>query len=505
MTVDAQLSRAVAGPDRTTLIVYLGALTAMFMGVLDMNIVVTALPTIAHDLGNVHLLGWVGAAYLLSTAAASPFYGKLGDMYGRKPVVIFAVGVFLLGSLLCGFAWSMEALIGARVIQGIGGGGLMVSAFAIIGELFEPRERARYQGYSSAVFTLGSVLGPVGGGYLTDLLGWRSIFLVNIPIGVAVLAIVMIGMRRKANTVHHSIDILGGVLLAIATVAIVYWSDHVLEPTGQDVWTYLLPVIGAVAIVAFVLVERRAAEPIIPLRLFANRTITMVTIVSVLGGMSTLGLYFYFALFMQMITGLPPGELGLLFLPMSVTVAVVSITAGRIVASTGRYKWLTVAGMAVGIGLMLFYANMDANTPLWVLCVASMAFGVSMGLTMQTLVVAIQAAAPLQDIGAATGLITQARTIGASLGLALNGAVMVLGLTHATVTLAPEAAAAIPGGLAAITPKSLDGLAGPIRDAVLHAYAGGFAPTYLFVGVLYLIATVLLALLPNAQIPKRAH
>ncbi|MGN6683424.1 MAG: MDR family MFS transporter, partial [Devosia sp.] len=423
MTVDAQLSRAVAGPDRTTLIVYLGALTAMFMGVLDMNIVVTALPTIAHDLGNVHLLGWVGAAYLLSTAAASPFYGKLGDMYGRKPVVIFAVGVFLLGSLLCGFAWSMEALIGARVIQGIGGGGLMVSAFAIIGELFEPRERARYQGYSSAVFTLGSVLGPVGGGYLTDLLGWRSIFLVNIPIGVAVLAIVMIGMRRKANTVHHSIDILGGVLLAIATVAIVYWSDHVLEPTGQDVWTYLLPVIGAVAIVAFVLVERRAAEPIIPLRLFANRTITMVTIVSVLGGMSTLGLYFYFALFMQMITGLPPGELGLLFLPMSVTVAVVSITAGRIVASTGRYKWLTVAGMAVGIGLMLFYANMDANTPLWVLCVASMAFGVSMGLTMQTLVVAIQAAAPLQDIGAATGLITQARTIGASLGLALNGAV----------------------------------------------------------------------------------
>ncbi|MBN9306393.1 MAG: MFS transporter [Devosia sp. 67-54] len=505
MTIDAQLSRAEAGPDRTTLIVYLGALTAMFMGVLDMNIVVTALPTIAHDLGNVHLLGWVGAAYLLSTGAASPFYGKLGDMYGRKPVVIFAVTVFLLGSLLCGFAWSMEALIGARVIQGIGGGGLMVSAFAIIGELFEPRERARYQGYSSAVFTLGSVLGPVGGGYLTDLLGWRSIFLVNIPIGLAVLAIVALGMRRKANAVHHRIDILGGVLLAIATVAVVYWSDHVLEPTGQDVWTYLLPVIGAVAVVAFVLVERRAAEPIIPLRLFANRTISMVTIVSVLGGMSTLGLYFYFALFMQMITGLPPGELGLLFLPMSVTVAVVSIAAGRIVASTGRYKWLTVAGMAVGIGLMLFYANMDANTPLWVLCIASMAFGVSMGLTMQTLVVAIQAAAPLQDIGAATGLITQARTIGASLGLALNGAVMVLGLTHATVALAPDVAAAIPGGLAAITPKSLEGLAGPVRDAVLHGYATGFAPTYLFVGGLYLAATVLLALLPDAQIPKRAH
>jgi EmrB/QacA subfamily drug resistance transporter len=504
MTAEAQLSDVVAGPDRTTLLVYFGALTAMFMGVLDMNIVVTALPTIAHDLGNVHLLGWVGAAYLLSTGAASPFYGKLGDMYGRKPVVVFAVAVFLLGSLLCGFAWSMEALIGARVIQGIGGGGLMVSAFAIIGELFEPRDRARYQGYSSAVFTLGSVLGPVGGGYLTDLLGWRSIFLVNLPIGFAVLAIVWLAMQRKANPVHHRIDVLGGVLLAITTVTIVYWSNRVLEPSGLDIWAYLLPAIGVVSLIAFVVVERRAAEPIIPLRLFANRTISMVSIVSLLSGMSTLGLYFYFALFTQMITGLPPGELGLLFLPMSVTVAVVSIAAGRIVARTGRYKWLTVAGTAVGIGLMLFYANMDANTPLWVMCVASMAFGVSMGLTMQTLVVAIQAAAPLKDIGAATGLITQARTIGASLGLALNGAVMVLGLTQATATLAPGIAAAIPGGLAALTPKAVADLAAPTRDAVLHGYAAGFAPTFLFVGALYLAATIILALLPNAQIPKRA-
>lgn len=504
MTADVQTSSAVAGPDRTTLIVYFGALTAMFMGVLDMNIVVTALPTIAHDLGNVHLLGWVGAAYLLSTGAASPFYGKLGDMYGRKPVVMFAVAVFLLGSLLCGFAWSMESLIAARVVQGIGGGGLMVSAFAIIGELFEPRDRARYQGYSSAVFTLGSVLGPVGGGYLTDLLGWRSIFLINLPIGLAVLAIVALVMQRRTDTTTHKIDILGGALLAITTTTIVYWSNHILEPAGLDIWSYLLPAVGIVALVAFILIERRAAEPIVPLRLFGNRTISMVTAASVLGGMSTLGLYFYFALFTQMITGLPPGELGLLFLPMSVTVAVVSILAGRMVARTGRYKWLTVAGSAVGIGLMLFYASIDASTPLWVLCVASMAFGVSMGLTMQTLVVAIQAAAPLKDIGAATGLITQARTVGASLGLALNGGVMVLGLTQATAALSPDVAAAVPGGLSALAPKAVAELAPPLRDAVLHGYAAGFAPTFLFVGGLYLAMTVILALLPNIQIPKRA-
>src|SRR6185437_8239565 len=298
MTIEAQATAAASRPDRSTLLIYLCALTAMFMAVLDMNIVVTAMPTIAHDLGDVSLLGWVGAAYLLSSAAVSPFYGKLGDMYGRKSIVVFAVAAFLAGSLLCGLAWSMPSL--------------MVSAFAMIGELFEPRERAKYQGYSSIVFTVGTVVGPVGGGYLTDLFGWRSVFLVNMPIGVVVLAAIWLFMQRKPATAHHKVDILGGVLLAIGTVAIVYWSNHVLEAPVLDQWTIALPIIGIAAIVGFILVERRAAEPIVPLRLFANRTISIVVIASTLSGMVTLGLYFYFALFMQMITQLAPGPLGLL-------------------------------------------------------------------------------------------------------------------------------------------------------------------------------------------------
>jgi len=207
MTIEAQATAAASRPDRSTLLIYLSALTAMFMAVLDMNIVVTAMPTLAHDLGEVSLLGWVDAAYLLSSAAVSPFYGKLGDMYGRKSIVVFAVAAFLAGSLLCGLAWSMPALIAARVVQGIGGGGLMVSAFAIIGELFEPRERAKYQGYSSIVFTVGTVVGPVGGGYLTGLFGWRSVFLVNMPIGVLVLAAILLFMQRKPATAHHKVDI----------------------------------------------------------------------------------------------------------------------------------------------------------------------------------------------------------------------------------------------------------------------------------------------------------
>lgn len=506
MTIEAQAATAaVAGPSRTTLIIYFSALIAMFMATLDMNIVVTALPTIASDLGNVHLLGWVGATYLLSTAAVAPFYGKLGDMFGRKFIIMIAVVLFLAGSLLCGIAWSMEALIGARILQGLGGGGLMVSAFAVIGELFEPRDRAKYQGYSSAVFTLSSVLGPVGGGYITEAFGWRWVFLVNLPVGLAILAVIAAVMPRKLNAQKRHIDYAGGVLLALATIAVVYWSDHVLEPTGADITTFVLPIAAVVAIVAFIFTERRAAEPIIPLRLFANRTITLVTVISLLAGAVTLGLYFYFALYMQVITGLSPSELGLLFVPMSVTVAITSILAGRLVAATGRYKWLPVAGFAIGIVLMIFYALAGATQSLWVLGVSFVAFGMIMGLTMQTLMVAIQAAAPLQDIGAATGLITQARTVGASLGLAVNGAVMVLGLTTVSRALPGDLANTIPGGLSSVTPHALEALPDATRETVLQAYASGFAPVYWVAAAAYLAIVLLTLLLPNVQIPKHAQ
>jgi predicted MFS family arabinose efflux permease len=344
----------------------------------------------------------------------------------------------------------------------------------------------------------------VGGGYITEAFGWRWVFLVNLPIAIVILAIIALTMPRKFSERSHKIDYAGGVLLALATIAVVYWSDHVLEPTGADWMTFALPVVAVALIAAFIMVERRAEEPIIPLRLFANRTISLVTVISVLGGMSTLGLYFYFALYMQTITGLSPGALGLLFVPMSITVAITGILAGRVVAATGRYKWLPVVGSAIGVGLMLFYALADAGTPLWVFGLSFVAFGLSMGLTMQTLLVAIQAAAPLQDIGAATGLATQARTVGASLGLALNGAVMVLGLTTATRALPADVLAAIPAGLSGLAPKVVDALPDATREVVLHAYFAGFSPVYWFAGGVYLLTVVLTMLLPNVTIPKRA-
>lgn len=499
----AAVAEAPSRPDRTTLLVYFGALIAMFMATLDMQIVVTALPTIAGELGNLHLFGWVGSAYLLSTAAVSPFYGKLGDMYGRKNVVMTAIVLFLIGSAVCGMAWSMESLIAARILQGIGGGGLMVSAFAMIGELFGPRDRAKYQGYSSAVFALSSILGPVAGGYITDIFGWRWVFLVNLPVGLVVLTVIGLAMKSKFTEKKHKVDYLGGVLLAIATTAIVYWGDHVLDPTGPDLLTFVLPVIGVGAAIWFIMAERRAKEPIVPLRLFGNHTISIVTIVSLIAGSVTLGMFFYFALYFQTLTGLGPAEVGFLFLPASATSMVISMVAGRVIAATGRYKWMPVAAMAVGAVLMVAFTFVDAHTPLWLLAIMMAVFGISMGLQFQVLMVAIQAAAPLQDIGAATGLITQARTIGASVGLAINGAVMTFALTQQNAALPADVAAQLPDGLTGLSPHIASGLSAAARDVVLSHYSAGINVMFLWVAALYVLAMIFTIMLKDVQIPKR--
>ena len=504
MTSAAEVSDAFARPDGRTLAVYFSVLIAMFMAALDMNIVVTALPTIAGELGGLNLFGWVGAAYLLTTAAVSPFYGKLGDMYGRKPVLIVAIVLFLAGSLACGSMPSMPWLVAARVLQGLGAGGLMVSVFAVIGDLFSPRQRARYQGYSTAVFTLASIIGPVAGGYITANIGWRWIFLVNVPIGFIVLGLLMVVMKSTANGKHHHVDYAGGVLLAIATTAIVYWSDHILDSTGPTLWTFVLPAMAVLAGVLFVVVERRAPEPIIPLKLFANRSVSLVVAISVLGGMATLGLFFYFALYLQAITGLSPESVGFIFMPSSVTSLVGSMVAGSIIARTGRYKLFPVLSMALGVLTMLSFLLVTPSSPIWMLAVQMGFFGLSLGLSIQVMIIAVQNAAPREDIGAATGLVTLARTIGASLGLAINGAVMTSALHLQQSKLPPEVASKLPaGGLAGASPHDLASLPEAVRTVALSGYNTGFLTLFLFVAGVFALATLLSLLLPNVQLPKQ--
>ena len=510
MTTDATTdspatSEAPARPDRTTLLVYFGALIAMFMATLDMQIVVTALPTIAGELGNLHLFGWVGSAYLLSTAAVSPFYGKLGDMFGRRNIMLTTIVLFVLGSLACGLAWSMESLIAARILQGIGGGGLMVSAFAVIGEIFTPRERAKYQGYSSIVFTVASVMGPVAGGWLTQAVGWRWVFLINLPIGIAVLAIIAAGMKPRLNNVKRHIDYLGGVLMALATVAIVYWGDYVLEPGGQAVVTWLLPIVGIAAIAFFIYVERRAEEPILPLHLFRNPTIAMMAAITFIAGMVTLGQFFYYALFMQTVTGLGPAGVGLLFLPSTVSSTLTSMLVGNLVSRTGRYKWFPVAGMALGALVMAGTTLTTATTPIWMLAALFFVFGISMGLHFQVVMTAVQAAAPLKDIGAATGIVTQARTVGASLGLAVNGAVLTWALTKENASVPAAIASQIGEGLTNLSPATVAALEPATRLDVLAHYTNGFDFFLWWIAGLYAVMFVLALFVKNVAIPKRGH
>lgn len=475
----------------------------MFLATLDMQIVVTALPTIAGELGNLHLFGWVGAAYMLATAAVAPIYGKLGDMFGRKRVLLWSITLFLLGSLTCGLAWSMESLIAARILQGLGGGGLMVTAFAVIGELFEPRLRARYQGYSSAAFALSSVLGPVAGGTITETFGWRWVFLVNVPVGIAVFCVILAVMKSRPSGQKRRIDWLGGVLLAATTTVIVYWADHAFDPAGADLWTFLLPVIGALGIAAFIVAERRAEAPVVPLPLFANRTISIAIILQVIAGMVTLGMFFYLALYIQTVTGLSPATVGMLFMPSSICAMVTSMLSGNLVARTGRYKYLPVLGNLLGAAATFSFTIIDAATPLWLIATLMGFFGVSLGLSMQVLLTAVQHAAPPRDIGAATGLMTQSRTIGSSLGLAVNGAVLSMALAFQSRQLAPETAQALTDGLSGLSPHGLAALPAGIAADVLVHYSSGFDIMFSFITAMYVAGAAVALLMPDVLIPKR--
>lgn len=485
---------------RRKMTIYIAVLVGMFMASLDMQIVATALPTIAADLGKLELFGWVGAAYLLATAAVTPFYGKLGDLFGRKRVFMAAIGLFVVGSLVCGMAWSMESLIGARVLQGLGGGGLMTSAFGILADLFEPRERAKYQGYSSAVFTLSGLIGPVAGGVISQAIGWEYIFLINLPIGIAVIAVLAFAMPNFATGRQPKIDYPGGLLLAGAVTALVFWAEEVLGGGYGGAMVYVLPVVVIAALVAFVLVERRATEPMVPLHLLSNSTIALALTISVISGVSTLGMLNYFALFLQTVTGLPPALAGLLFLPSSVGSLVASIGTGYIVARTGRYKPFPVAAMALGIAVMLGFATVHATTPLWVIGILMFFFSFSIGMQMQTLMVAVQSAAPRKDVGAATGTLTLARMIGASLGLAANGGILTAGLVRGQAGIGAETLAAMPGPMTEMTPSAIATLPAAAAQEVIEVFAGAFHMVFYAGAALFAVGLLCALSLKNVKL-----
>ncbi|MGW9212752.1 MDR family MFS transporter [Embleya sp. NPDC055664] len=412
-----------APPDKIPLAV-LGPILGMFLGMLDGTIVGTALPTIVGDLGGLDRLSWVVTAYLLAAAATTPIWGKLGDLYGRKGAFTAAIGVFLVGSMASGLARNMNELIVFRAVQGLGAGGLMVGAFALIGVLVPPRQSGRVQSLFGAIMPIAMVGGPLLGGFLTDHLDWRWAFYVNVPVGLLALAVVGLGIRIEHVRIRARIDIAGAALLTTGIVALTLlagWAGTSHAWTSPRILG--LAALTVVALACFVPVERRAAEPIIPPRLFADRNFTLAQVLSFLVGAVMMAAMNYLPQYMQFVRETSPTAGGLLLLPLMFGMLGVQIATGRLIGRNGRYRVYPILGGAVMVVGALALLGLRVDTPTAVASALTAVVGIGIGFVMQSTMLITMNSADRRDLGAASGTATLTRTIGGSLGVALLGSV----------------------------------------------------------------------------------
>ncbi|HEY0761238.1 MAG TPA: MDR family MFS transporter [Pyrinomonadaceae bacterium] len=407
------------------LVVFGGLLLVMLLAALDSTIVATALPTIVRELGGLDHISWVVTAYLLAQTIVTPIYGKLGDLYGRKRVLQFAIIIFLIGSALCGLSQTMTHLILFRAIQGFGGGGLIVTTQAVVGDIIPPRDRGRYQGIFGAAFGVASIAGPLIGGYFTTNLTWRWIFYINLPVGILALAVLAATLPAQSNYVRHAVDYVGAALLAASLAAVVLVTDlGGITYAWSSPFMISLIVLAVVTLVAFLIVEQRAQEPILPLRLFRVRDVWVTSLVGLIIGFALLGSVTYLPLFLQIVKGLSPTESGLRMVPLMGGTLLTSILAGQIVSRTGRYKIFPIIGTATVTLSLFLISRMTTETSIFTASIYMLLLGIGLGFVMQVLIIAVQNAVEYHDLGVATSNAILFRFIGGSLGTALLGAVL---------------------------------------------------------------------------------
>ena len=432
MSLRESLARQPPGYDFTIgriLAIYSGLMLTLFLAALDQTIVATALPRIVSDLGGITQYSWVFTAYMLTSTVTVPLYGKLGDVYGRKNLFLFAISVFLLGSLLCGTATDMTQLVIFRAVQGIGAGGLFPLSLAVIGNIVPPRDRGRWQGLIGAVFAASSIIGPAVGGFIVDNASWRWIFLVNIPVGGLALVVVAIVMPRRAPLTQHSIDWLGAGLLAGGTAALLMalvWGGKSYPWTSAHVIGAF--VIAAALIVAFTAVERRAPEPILPFDILRNPIVAGSIACMALVGMAMFGTISYVPLFVQGVIGTSATSSGVVLTPLMLGAVTTSILTGQLVSRTGRYRWNAVLGPVVLTFGMILLWRMDVNTTNAEAARNMVVAGIGIGSMMQVFVLSVQNAVPRATIGSATALTQFSRQMGATIGVTVMGAIVNAGL-----------------------------------------------------------------------------
>jgi EmrB/QacA subfamily drug resistance transporter len=460
----------------------------MLLASLDQTIVSTALPTIVGEFGGLAHLSWIVTAYMLATTIVTPLYGKLGDLFGRKIVLQSAILLFLVGSALCGLSRSMGALIAFRAVQGLGGGGLMVTTMAAIGDIIPPRDRGRYQGFFGGVFGLSTVLGPLIGGFFVEHLSWRWIFYINLPLGLAALGVIAIAFTSPADRRRPAIDVAGAALMAILLTGLV-----LLTSLGGHTYPWGSPAILGLAALAetalagFIIVERRAAEPILPLPLFANPTFLVACAVGFIVGLAMFGSVTYMPMYLQVVKGVSPSAAGLQLTPMMGGVLVTSIASGQIISRVGRYRLFPIIGtavMAIGLGLL---STLGTASSLWAAPAYMLVLGLGLGMVMQVLVLAVQNTVDYSNLGVATSGTTLFRSTGGSVGVSLFGAIFAANLASGLARHMPPGAALPSASDAA----ALAALPPGVRSVYLEMFTAALHPVFLSAAAIAAFAFVL--------------
>jgi EmrB/QacA subfamily drug resistance transporter len=465
---------------------------------LDQTIVATALPTIVGDLGGLEHLSWVVTAYLLASTITGPLYGKFGDLYGRKPTLQVAIVIFLVGSMLCGIAQNMPELISFRAVQGLGAGGLITTTIAVVGDIIPPRDRGRYQGIFGAVFGVSTIVGPLLGGFFVDNLSWRWIFYVNLP--VAAVAMVVIGavFHTRAERVEHAVDYAGAALLAGGLSAVVLFTS-----LGGTTFAWsssesiVLAVLGVVLLALFLVAERRASEPILPLELFRNRIFSVCAGIGFIIGLALFGSVTYLPIFLQVVKGQSPTASGLQLTPMMGGLLVTSIVSGRLISRFGRYKPFPVAGTAVMTVGMVLLSRLDIHSTGPYAALSMLVLGLGLGMVMQVLVLAVQNAVDYRHMGVATSGSLLFRQVGGSIGIALFGAIFANRLRGNLASHLPPGAR-VPK---TVSPAAVAHLAPAVHAGYVQAVSAALHPVFVVAAIVAVFSFLLTFLL--REVPLR--